>query len=162
MFENNYHLQCLYCTWSARKWSIDFFGDKIVTIIKLVKGDINLMKKLTIGSMKYDPNASIATITEPNQNQSAESTETKKRMMEIEQDHIHYQLEVKSDQSILEASFEQGISLNYKCQKGTCGKCKVMIVNGRSNLHQANQLEENKLKELLQRGFRLACQARAK
>ncbi|WP_411844511.1 2Fe-2S iron-sulfur cluster-binding protein [Schinkia azotoformans] len=40
----------------------------------------------------------------------------------------------KKGQSILEAAPEQKLSLNYKCKKGTCGKCKVMAVNGRNDL----------------------------
>ena len=122
-----------------------------------------MMKKLTIGSMKFDQIQSVPLATQTQTLQvRREAVKETKRMMEIEQDHIHYQVEVKSDQSILEAAFEQSIDIDYKCQKGTCGRCKVKVVNGRSILQPANELEENKLKDLLQMGFRLACQAKAR
>jgi ferredoxin, 2Fe-2S len=122
------------------------------------------LKKLTIGSMKYNPTSSTNTSPTVTPILQAESVAMKvcNKIMEIEQDHIHYQLEVKSDQTILEAAFEQGVDLDYKCQKGTCGRCKVKVVNGRNRLYPANHLEENKLVQLLKMGFRLACQAKAK
>ncbi len=82
--------------------------------------------------------------------------------MEIEQNQSRYKLEVKKDQSILAAALEQGIPLDYKCQKGTCGRCKVKIINGAAFLQPANQLEETKLQHLLLQKFRLACQTKAK
>lgn len=85
-----------------------------------------------------------------------------KRIMEIEQNQTHFQLEVKKKQSILDAALEQNVALDYKCKKGTCGKCKVKVVNGHTYLHPANRLEERKLNHLLQTGFRLACQATTK
>ena len=49
----------------------------------------------------------------------------------MEQNQRYFQVEVKKDQSILDAALEQNLSLDYKCKKGTCGKCKVKLVNGR-------------------------------
>lgn len=80
-------------------------------------------------------------------------------MIEIKQNQRYFQVEVKKGQSILEAALNNKLSLDYKCKKGTCGKCKVMVVNGSTHLQPANDLEEKKLNHLLQRGYRLACQA---
>jgi ferredoxin len=120
------------------------------------------LKKLTIGSMKEMKSQMVLTKDESAKKAEFVATVETNRKMEIEQNHIHYQVEMKSDQSILEAALEQGIELDYKCQKGTCGRCKVKVINGRSLLQSANSLEENKLVQLLKMGFRLACQARAK
>ena len=117
------------------------------------------MKKLTIGSLKQgsNNNSIVQTIM-----WEAKSVKKIKRILDIVQNHIHYQLHVESGQSMLEAALEQGVTLDYKCQKGTCGKCKVKIENGHSILAPANELEKKKLHYLVNNGYRLACQARAK
>jgi ferredoxin, 2Fe-2S len=125
------------------------------------------MKKLTIGSLKYDRISLSVSVDPPVKidqhlkivNPSVNET---KRIMEIEQNQTHFQIAVKKNQTILDAALEQNLALDYKCKKGTCGKCKVKVVSGRTYLHPANSLEENKLNHLLQTGFRLACQAKAK
>ena len=62
----------------------------------------------------------------------------------------------------MDAALEQNVYIDYKCRKGVCGKCKVKLVNGSTNLQPANSLEEKKLHYLIQSGFRLACQAKAR
>lgn len=84
------------------------------------------------------------------------------RKMEIEQNQRFFQIEVKKGQSILDAALEQNLPLDYKCKKGTCGKCKVKLVNGSTYLQQVNSLEVKKLHDLILNGFRLACQAIAR
>src|SRR4029453_17855061 len=81
----------------------------------------------------------------------------KNKVMEIKQNQRYFQVEVKKGQSILDAALEQNLSLDYKCKKGTCGKCKVKLVNGSTYLQPANDLEEKKLNNLIQSGFQLAC-----
>jgi len=49
------------------------------------------------------------------------------------------------------------VGANHQCKKGTCGKCKVKLINGSTYLQPANSLEEKKLNDLVQSGFRLAC-----
>jgi ferredoxin, 2Fe-2S len=119
-----------------------------------------VVKKLTIGSLKPNNNPSHSRV------QSIVITKGTlkelKRILEIQQNHSQYKIEVEKNQSILEAALSQGVGLEYKCQKGTCGRCKVKILNGGTYLLQANHLEEKKLEKLIQNGFRLACQARAK
>lgn len=118
------------------------------------------MKRLTIGSLKESngnaPHVQASIII------TKKELKELKRILEIEQNNIHYKLEVGKDQSILDSALEKGIGLEYKCRKGTCGKCKVKIINGHSYLQPTNQLEQIKLEQQLKNGFRLACQARAK
>jgi ferredoxin, 2Fe-2S len=82
--------------------------------------------------------------------------------VEIEQNRRYFQVRVKKDQSLLDAALKQNLSLDYSCKKGTCGKCKVRLVNGRIYLQPTNSLVEKKLHHSIQTGFRLACQAIAK
>lgn len=117
------------------------------------------MKKLTIGSLKQGSNSNSIGQTIMLRDKSVKKS---KRIVEIVQNQMHYQLQVAKGQSMLEASLEQGVALDYKCQKGTCGKCRVKVENGRLILSPANDLEERRLHYLINNGYRLACQARAK
>ncbi|MDF2903110.1 MAG: Ferredoxin [Bacillus sp. (in: firmicutes)] len=119
------------------------------------------MKKLTVGSMKGNTMRDLITFHSLKNKPSIKDMKIK-RIMKIEQNQSSYQLEVKKDQTILDAALEQGVPLDYKCQKGTCGRCKVKIVNGSALLQPANHLEKTKLQHLLQQEFRLACQTKAK
>ncbi len=122
---------------------------------------MQLVKKLTIGSLRYDRIKSIVSIDQPVYMEKSTVNETN-RVMEMEQNQRYFQVEVKKGQSILDAALEQNVSLDYNCKKGTCGKCKVKLVNGSTYLQPANSLEEKKLHHLIQSGFRLACQAIAR
>lgn len=122
---------------------------------------IQLVKKLTIGSLKYDRVKRNVSIDQPFYMERPTVNETN-RVIEIEQNQYYFQVEVKKGQSILDAALEQNLALDHKCKKGTCGKCKVKLVNGSTYLQPANSLEEKKLHHLIQSGFRLACQAIAR
>ena len=111
--------------------------------------------------MKYDSNGSSFSIDRAVHTERPNANETK-RVMELKQHQRYFQVKVNKGQSILEAALEQNLSLEYKCKQGTCGKCKVKLVNGSTYLQPVNSLEEKKLKYLVQGGFRLACQAIAK
>ena len=108
--------------------------------------------------MKYDGNGSSFSVDHGAHTERANSNETN-RVMELKQHQRYFQVKVKKGQSILEAALEQNLSLEYKCKKGTCGKCKVKLMNGSTYLQPVNSLEEKKLNHLAQSGFRLACQA---
>lgn len=118
------------------------------------------MKRLTIGSLK-ESDGSIPQIQSSIVITKHELKEMK-RILELEQNQTYYMFEVEKEQSILDAALEKGIGLEYKCKKGTCGRCKVRIVNGLTYLQRANHLERVKLEHLIKNGYRLACQARAK
>lgn len=119
------------------------------------------MKKLTIGTLKYDSIKSIVSMDQPVFIERQTVNEINK-VIAIKQNQRYFQVPIKKGQSILDAALEQNLSLDYKCKKGTCGKCKVKLVNGSTYLQPANSLEEKKLHDLIQGGFRLACQALAR
>lgn len=116
------------------------------------------MKELTIGSLKGNHRKHTVLIdqsTNPNQR----LVNKPNRIVEMKQNQRYFRVEVKKGQSLLDAALEQSVSLDYKCKKGTCGKCKVELVNGSIYLQRANHIEEKKLHHLIQKGFRLACQS---
>lgn len=61
--------------------------------------------------------------------------------------------------TLLDVALEQGQALQYKCRKGTCGLCTVQVVEGSSCLSSPNEKEQKKLKQTVNDGYRLACQA---
>lgn len=66
-------------------------------------------------------------------------------------------IEVRSDQSILEAAEEQGLDLPYQCRMGVCGVCCAMrIDNGEVEQAQGMFLTDNEKDE----GYMLTCISR--
>lgn len=120
------------------------------------------MKKLTIGSLKAGATTNLLAVNRSAKTAVNPIVDKPKRFIDIKQNETHFQVKIEKNQSILDAALDQNLSLDYKCQKGTCGKCKVKVLSGESSLQQANSLERKKLNHLLLNGFRLACQARAK
>ena len=62
-------------------------------------------------------------------------------------------------QTVLNAAHDQGQSIDFKCTKGTCGRCEVHILEGMSLLSPPNHAESVKLTSSLNTGYRLTCQA---
>lgn len=59
---------------------------------------------------------------------------------------------------LLDVAISQGKQIQYKCRKGTCGQCKVKVVQAKG-ISSPNEQEQKKLKDQLSNGYRLACQA---
>jgi ferredoxin-NADP reductase len=59
--------------------------------------------------------------------------------------------------TILKASEEVGVNIDYSCRSGTCGTCKVKLISGNVTMEVDEGLEP----EEKQQGYILACQARA-
>lgn len=69
-------------------------------------------------------------------------------------------VQIQSEESILEVALKAHININHSCGgMGTCGTCRVLILNGNELLEPRNELEAEMADE---RGFstyeRLACQ----
>ncbi len=80
----------------------------------------------------------------------------------LTQNHKMYAVYPENNQSLLDSALDQGCAIDYKCKKGTCGKCRVHIVKGSSLLSEPNEQELVKLGEQIPQGFRLACQTHMK
>lgn len=61
------------------------------------------------------------------------------------------------DKSVLEASEEAGVNIDYSCRVGTCGICKVKLLSGKVTMAVEDALtEDDKAQNII-----LACQAKA-
>ena len=62
-----------------------------------------------------------------------------------------------ADKSILEASEEVGVNIDYSCRVGTCGICKTKLISGNVTMAVEDALtEDDKAQNMI-----LACQAKA-
>ena len=62
-----------------------------------------------------------------------------------------------ADKSILEASEDIGVNIDYQCRAGTCGVCKTNLISGNVTMAVEDALtEEDKAQNII-----LACQAKA-
>lgn len=62
-----------------------------------------------------------------------------------------------ADKSILEASEDAGINIDYSCRVGTCGVCKITLISGKVTMDIEDALtEDDKAQNII-----LACQAKA-
>jgi len=73
-------------------------------------------------------------------------------------------IEVTKGKTLLEAAKDAGININSICGgEGLCGKCRVIIREGKQNLSLPTEAEKRALsKEDLANNFRLACQTKIK
>jgi ferredoxin, 2Fe-2S len=58
---------------------------------------------------------------------------------------------------LLDAAINQGKPIQFKCRKGTCGQCKVKVMES-VGLSIPNSQEHKKLGKEVTNGYRLACQ----
>ncbi|MFC3883845.1 2Fe-2S iron-sulfur cluster-binding protein [Bacillus songklensis] len=111
-------------------------------------------RKLTVGSLiqgKYSIEVGDL-IIEPEKNPI-------KTFIEIKQNNQSFKLTPAPNELLLDSALKQNIPLDYKCRKGTCGRCAVEILEGHNLLHPPNEIE---LKKCRDANFRLACQAKIK
>lgn len=60
---------------------------------------------------------------------------------------------IKSNETILECIYRNGMNIDYNCASGYCGKCKTRLLNGRVRLEHAGGISRRHIA----RGFVLAC-----
>ena len=111
-------------------------------------------RKLTVGSLikeKYSIEIGDM-IIEPENNSI-------KTFIKIKQNNQSFKVTPVSNELLLDSALKQNISLDYKCRKGTCGRCAVEILEGHHFLHPPNKMELKKFEDV---NFRLACQAKIK
>jgi ferredoxin len=61
------------------------------------------------------------------------------------------------DKTILEASEDVGVDIDYSCRVGTCGICKTKLLSGKVTM----EIEDALTGEDKAEGIILACQAKA-
>lgn len=67
---------------------------------------------------------------------------------------------VQENDNLLEASLKQGLSFPYGCQKGMCGKCKTILVEGEVAITQP--ISKGITQEEVDNNIILLCQCQAK
>lgn len=82
-----------------------------------------------------------------------------KLVVKVFQSGSTFAIESQRKQTLLNAALNQGFPLDYKCTKGSCGRCTVKVSEGNNLLNAPTIREREKLKESIQEGYRLACQA---
>jgi ferredoxin len=61
------------------------------------------------------------------------------------------------DKTVLEASEDVGVNIEYSCRVGVCGLCKVKLLSGTVTMEVQDSLDANDKKN----GIILACQAKS-
>lgn len=113
-----------------------------------------MKKQLTIGSLKPGRTTFYQTLEK-----SPAPSEPVKNWIEIEQHQSRFQVKTAQNKTLLDTALNQNINLDFKCRKGTCGKCRVKVLEGGSLLCPVNDAEQKKLGEEIDDGYRLSCQA---
>ncbi|WP_400190345.1 2Fe-2S iron-sulfur cluster-binding protein [Hymenobacter sp. B81] len=75
------------------------------------------------------------------------------RTVTIQYEGTDYQIEVRPDQTILEAALDQDIDLPYSCQAGLCTACRGKCHSGKVHLDEREGLSDSELKQ----GYVLVC-----
>lgn len=120
-----------------------------------------MKKQLTVGSLI--PHNIIPTetdlINKPDLRERLPNKSRDLRRILLKQNGLEFEITPTNGQTLLQMAMNQAVPLDYKCQKGTCGRCTVKIIEGESQLQNPNHLEQKMLGNQLQDGFRLACQS---
>ena len=81
--------------------------------------------------------------------------------------HDHKNYEVKTDSIVYDALLDHGLDLPHGCLSGSCGACRIQVIDGLENLTPPSFIEKNTLESLkhefnLNEDFplRLACRAK--
>nr|WP_083388495.1 2Fe-2S iron-sulfur cluster-binding protein [Anaerobacillus isosaccharinicus]MBA5585928.1 (2Fe-2S)-binding protein [Anaerobacillus isosaccharinicus]QOY35784.1 (2Fe-2S)-binding protein [Anaerobacillus isosaccharinicus] len=113
------------------------------------------VRKLTVGSLKEGISKEV----------SQEVTKKELDVMndkfqfEVLQNNKYFFIEPKKGTTLLEAAINQGQLLEYKCKKGTCGKCTIKVEKGSECLEKPTTQEQKKLGANLNSDYRLAGQS---
>jgi ferredoxin, 2Fe-2S len=112
-------------------------------------------RKLTVGTLKAVPNKTEIL----NIGVEVVSIKEEKLKIKVNQNNKNFIIKPMKGQTLLDAAVSQGQSIDYKCKKGTCGKCTVKVIEGSSCLEDPTMQEQKKLDIYLHSGYRLACQS---
>ena len=77
--------------------------------------------------------------------------------LELQYQNNAFHLELKKDQTLLQALKAKGIEVPYSCESGICGSCVSKVVEGSAEMKSCMALDEKDI----QAGYILNCQALA-
>lgn len=119
-------------------------------------------RSLTVGSLKNGGHSSLPKMAGQNTPSSRPENHGRSQdqaTIKLIQNQTTYQVIPQKGITLLNAALAQNQPLDYKCTKGTCGRCTVKLAAGGAFLSNLNEKEQEKLKGLAKEGYRLACQA---
>jgi carbapenem biosynthesis protein CpmE len=61
--------------------------------------------------------------------------------------------DARDSSSVLESAFEQGIQLKYACNAGSCGACKIKLIEGKVEMDHCGGIS----REDIANNYVLAC-----
>lgn len=79
---------------------------------------------------------------------------SKGRLLTIEIDHISHNIEIRPDQSVLDAALEHKIDAPFSCRGGICSTCRCKILEGSGEMLTNFALEDHEVED----GYALSCQ----
>lgn len=126
------------------------------------------MKKLTVGSLI--PGRESPAIMEPEQGKLRVDGSKRKvaqnqaagTVIKVQQHGKKFDIKLVKDRTLLGSALSENIPIEFKCKKGTCGRCELAVLSGGQLLSGPTAQEQQKLAGRETQGIRLACQATAK
>ncbi|MDF2717940.1 MAG: ferredoxin [Paenibacillus sp.] len=69
----------------------------------------------------------------------------------------------EAGRTILELALAADVDWGFNCTRGTCSRCRCLVLDGMEHLHEPTKAELASLDdEELEQGFRLGCQAKVR
>jgi 2Fe-2S ferredoxin len=70
------------------------------------------------------------------------------------------QVEIETGFTILDMALKHDVDWGFSCTRGTCARCRCMVLEGSSHLNEPTDAEFERLgEEEIAQGYRLGCQA---
>lgn len=84
-------------------------------------------------------------------------------MLELRGKTVAKQVETVIGQTLLDHALAHGIDWGFSCSRGTCARCRCLVVQGMEHLQAVTDAEWERLDDdELDEGYRLGCQAAVK
>lgn len=81
-------------------------------------------------------------------------------MLDLKGRTIHKQVPAQIGRTLLDHAMEHEIDWGFSCTRGTCARCRCLVLEGMEHLKGITDAEWDRLSdEELDEGYRLACQA---
>jgi ferredoxin len=96
-------------------------------------------------------------------------------MPRVSIEDLNKTIEVDQGDTVYNSLFEKGIELPHGCLAGSCGACRIEVIDGYENLESPSLIEKNTIEGIIEEFFhkkgpeylrgkeiRLACRAKIK
>lgn len=81
-------------------------------------------------------------------------------MLELKGKRTQKTVETVTGQTILEHALQNKMEWGFSCTRGTCARCRTFVAEGRDNLGEPSDAEQDRLDpQEIEEGYRLGCQA---